>query len=279
MRGVAAHTHVRIRPPARWAGIGVGELWQHRELAYFLAKRDLQVRYKQTALGAVWALAQPIALTVIFALVMGRVVDLPTGGVPYYLIALSGVTVWTFVASAISTGATSLVSDANLLSKVYFPRLLLPLTKVGALGLDLLISMVLLVVVAAVTGYVPGVQILLLPFFLAIAVLGVVGFAILGSSLNVRYRDVSALIPLVVLLGLFITPVAYPASLVAVGAWAHLYAINPFATAITGVRWAVLGTEAPGLISILISVAGGLILLVAGVISFRRNEAYVADLI
>jgi lipopolysaccharide transport system permease protein len=274
-----APAHVRIRPPGRWAGIGFAELWQHRELAYFLTKRDLQVRYKQTALGALWALAQPIALTAIFALVMGRVIDLPTGGVPYYLIALSGVTVWTFIASAVSAGATSLVSDANLLSKVYFPRLLLPLTKVAAMGLDLLIAMVLLVVVAAVTGHIPGVQILTLPLFLAIAVLAVVAFAILGSSLNVRYRDVSALIPVCILLGLFITPVAYPASLVATGAWAHLYAINPFATAITGVRWAVLGTEAPGATSIMISVAGGLILLVAGVFSFRRNEAYVADLI
>jgi lipopolysaccharide transport system permease protein len=275
----ATATHVRIRPPARWSGIGAQELWQHRELAYFLAKRDLQVRYKQTALGALWALGQPLALTGIFALVMGRVVDIPTGGIPYYLIALSGVTVWMFVANAISAGATSLVSDANLLSKVYFPRMLLPLTKVGALSVDLLISMTLLIVVAVATGHLAGVQILALPFFLAIALLGSVAIAILGSALNVRYRDVAALLPLGILVGLFITPVAYPASLVGGGMWAPIYAINPFATAITGVRWAVLGSPAPSLTSIAISLAGIGILLVLGVIAFRRNEAHVADLI
>ena len=275
----AVPAHVRIRPPDNWAGIGARELWQHRELAYFLAKRDLQVRYKQTALGALWALGQPIALTGIFALVMGRVVSVPTDGVPYYLIALSGVTVWMFVANAITTGATSLVSDANLLSKVYFPRMLLPLTKVGALGLDLVIAMVLLVAVTTVTGHLAGIQILALPLWLALALLAAVAIAILGASLNVRYRDVSALLPLAVLVGLFITPVAYPASLIGGGAWELIYALNPFATAITGVRWAVLGSPAPGLTSIAISLGGTLILLVIGVIAFRRNEAHVADVI
>jgi lipopolysaccharide transport system permease protein len=271
--------HVRIRPPARWSGIGLRELWQHRELAYFLAKRDLQVRYKQTALGAVWAVGQPVALTAIFALVMGRVVNVPSEGVPYYLLALSGLTVWMFVANAIPAGATSLVSDANLLSKVYFPRLLLPLTKVAALMLDLCIAMVMLVAVAGATGHLAGVQLLALPFFLAIALLAVVAMAILGSSLNVRYRDVTALLPLIVLVGIFITPVAYPASLVGGGAWGPVYALNPFATAITGVRWAVLGTPAPAVTSIIISIAGGLLLLAVGVIAFRRNEAHVADVI
>lgn len=278
MSAGAPAAHVRIRPPARWAGIGVRELWQHRELAYFLAKRDLQVRYKQTALGFLWALAQPVALTVIFALVMGRVVKVPTEGVPYYLIALSGVTVWMFVANAIPTGATSLIGDANLLSKVYFPRLLLPLTKVTALLVDLLIAMTLLIGVTAVTGHLSGVRILTLPFFLGIAFLAVIGLAILGSSLNVRYRDITALLPMVVLVGIFITPVAYPASLVG-DEWAKVYALNPFATAITGVRWAVLGTPAPGLASIAISIAGGVALLIAGVIVFRRNEVHIADLI
>lgn len=278
MSARASTAAVRIRPPARWAGLGARELWEHRELAYFLAKRDLQVRYKQTALGAVWVLAQPVALTAIFALVMGRVVKVPTGGVPYYLIALSGVTVWMFVANAIPTGAMSLISDANLLSKVYFPRLLLPLTKVTALTVDLAIAMALLVAVAAATGHFAGVQVLTLPLFLGIAFLAVIGMAILGSSLNVRYRDVTALLPLVVLVGIFITPVAYPASLVG-SAWGPVYAINPFATAITGVRWAVLGSPAPSLTSIAISLAGGLLLLVVGVTVFRRNEAHIADLI
>lgn len=271
-------THVRIRPPAHWLGLDAKELWQHRELAYFLTKRDLQVRYKQTALGFLWALAQPVALTLIFALVMGRLVSVPSDGIPYYLLALSGVTVWTFVANAITTGATSLISDANLLTKVYFPRLILPLTKIAALLFDLGIAMVLLISVAAATGHISGVQILTLPFFLSIAILGVTGIAILGASLNVRYRDVTALLPLIVLVGLFITPVAYPASLVG-DSWAAVYALNPFATAITGVRWAVLGGPGPTLAAMIISIAGGLALLVIGVITFRRNEAHIADVI
>jgi lipopolysaccharide transport system permease protein len=269
---------VRIRPPARWAGVGVRELWAHRELAYFLAKRDLQVRYKQTALGAVWVVAQPVALTLIFAIVMGRVVAIPSGGIPYYLIALSGVTVWTFVAGAINAGSLSLVSDANLLSKVYFPRLLLPLTKIAALMVDLCVSLVLLVVVTGVTGHIPGVQVVALPAFVGISILAAVGIAILGSSLNVRYRDAAALLPLITLLGLFITPVAYPASLVGAG-WQKLYALNPFATSITGVRWAVLGSARPSLAAIGISLAVVAVLLVVGIVSFRRNEAYVADIV
>jgi lipopolysaccharide transport system permease protein len=270
--------HVRIRPPARWAGLGTRDLWEHRELAYFLVKRDLLVRYKQTALGAIWVVAQPVALTLIFAIVMGRVVSIPSEGIPYYLIALSGVTVWTFVAAGINAGSLSLVSDANLLSKVYFPRLLLPLTKIAGLLVDLCVSLTLLIVVAGVTGHIAGVQILAVPAFVAISVLAAIGIAILGSSLNVRYRDTAALLPLITLIGLFITPVAYPASLVGPG-WQQIYAVNPFATSITGVRWAVLGTPHPSVSAIAISLAVVAVLLVVGVVSFRRNEAYVADVI
>jgi lipopolysaccharide transport system permease protein len=274
----AAAQHVRIRPPARWSGLGARELWEYRELAYFLTKRDLQVRYKQTALGALWALVQPLTLTAIFGLVLGRLVQVPTGGVPYFLLALSGVTVWAFVSAGLMGAAGSLVADANLLSKVYFPRLILPLAKVAAMLVDLAVAMVLLIVVAAVTGYLPFPQVLLLPAFLAIAVLTVTAAGVLASALNVRYRDVSAALPLAVLVGLFLTPVGYPASLVS-GAWQYVYALNPFATAITGVRWTVLGTEAPSLTALAISIAGGLVLMVVAVITFRRSEAHFADVI
>ena len=277
MSETSAH-HVRIRPAGRWAGLGLAELWEYRELAYFLAKRDLQVRYKQTLLGALWALAQPLALTGIFALIMGNVVDIDTGGLPYFLVALTGVTVWTFVASATTGAAGSLVADANLLTKVYFPRLLLPLAKVAALLVDATIAAIVMVVLAAIFGHPPTVETLLLPLFLGLAFLATAGIGISAATLNVRYRDVTAIMPLAVLIWLFITPVAYPGSLVP-ATWQLVYAINPVATAINGVRYAVLGTEAPTTGQILISVGVTLAILVGGVIAFRRNEAHFADVI
>ncbi len=270
--------HVRIRPPGRWSGLGLRDLWEYRELAYFLAKRDVQVRYKQTALGALWAVAQPLALTFIFALILGRVVSIETGGLPYFLVALTGVTVWTFVSSAPTGAAGSLVADANLLSKVYFPRLLLPLAKVTALLVDATIAVVLMVVIAAVWGHPPEAATLTLPLFLALAFLATASIGILASAINVRYRDVMAVMPLAVLIWMFITPVAYPGSLIS-ETWQLIYAINPVATAINGVRFAVLGTEAPALDQIAISVGVTLALLVAGVVVFRRNEAEFADVI
>lgn len=272
------YDHVRIRPPGRWAGIGWRELWSYRELLYFLTKRELQVRYKQTALGALWALVQPLALTGIFALIMGRLVDVPSEGVPYALLALSGVTVWIFVSSATNQAATSLVMDANLLSKVYFPRLVIPMAKISSLLIDLTIALALLIVVAIAWGHSPGVEIVTLPLFLLLAFLCASGIGIAAATLNVRYRDVQAMLPLATLVWLFVTPVAYPASLVG-GAWALVYALNPVATAITGVRWAVLGTPAPTGGAILVSCAGTIVLLALGVLAFRRSEASFADVI
>jgi len=270
--------HVRIRPPDRWGGLGARELWEYRELFYFLTKRDVQVRYKQTFLGAGWAILQPLALTAIFAVVMGRLVNVPSEGVPYALLALSGVTVWMFVSGATSQAGGSLVADANLLSKVYFPRIILPLAKVGALLVDLAIAQLLLVVVAAITGHIPGVQVLLMPAFVALAVAATAGIGVLTATANVRYRDVTAVMPLFILLWLFITPVAYPASLVG-GAWELLYAINPIATAITGVRWAVLGTPGPAWAAVGVSLGVTIVVGVAGVLAFRRSEAHFADVI
>jgi lipopolysaccharide transport system permease protein len=270
--------HVRIRPMSRWAGLGARELWEYRELAYFLAKRDLQVRYKQTALGALWALAQPLALTGIFALIMGRVVDIDTGDLPYFLVALTGVTVWSFVSSATTGAAASLVTDANLLSKVYFPRLLLPLAKVTGLLVDAVIAATVMIILAAIFGHPPTVETLTLPLWLGLAFIATAGIGIAAASINVRYRDVMAVMPLAVLVWLFITPVAYPGTLVP-ETWQLIYAINPIATAITGVRYAVVGTEAPDAAQILISVGVTTLITVCGVISFRRNEARFADII
>lgn len=273
-----AAQHVRIRPPGRWSGIGVGQLWEYRELAYFLAKRDVQVRYKQTALGALWAVAQPLALALIFALILGRVVTVDTGGLPYFLVALTGVTVWTFVSSATTGAAGCLVADANLLSKVYFPRLLLPLARVTALLVDAVIGVTLMVVIAAVFGHPPQLQTLTLPLFLLLAVVATAAIGILASTINVRYRDVMAVMPLAVLIWMFITPVAYPGSLIS-STWQLIYALNPVATAINGVRFAVLGTGAPSADQIVVSIAVTIALLVVGLIVFRRNEAHFADVI
>jgi lipopolysaccharide transport system permease protein len=269
---------VRIRPPSRWGGSGLRELWEYRELWYFLSKRELQVRYKQSLLGIGWAVLQPVALTAIFSLIFGHLVSVPSDGVPYPLFALGGFTTWLFISTSVSQASGSLVADANLLTKVYFPRLIIPLAKVTALLVDLAIALVVLIIVAAAYGRWPTVQILTTPLWLALACTVAAGAAIYGAALNVRYRDVQAVLPLAVQIWLFLTPVAYPASLVS-GAWEYIYAVNPAASAITGVRWALLDTTPPSVAQVAISVATALAMLIAGVLYFRRSERYFADIV
>jgi lipopolysaccharide transport system permease protein len=256
----------------------LGEVWDYRELLYFLTKREYQVRYKQSAIGVGWALLQPLALMAVFSVIFGRLVDVPSEGVPYPLFALAGLTTWTFISGGIAQAGTSLVADANLLTKVYFPRLIVPLAKVAALLLDLAIAQCLLLVVALLYGRWPHLQLLTLPLWLFLGVLTTFGFGLLAATVNVRHRDVTAVMPLAIMIGLFVTPVVYPASLVT-GAWEYVFAINPVATVITGVRWALLDTTAPGVLPIVISLAVSFALVIGSVVYFRRSEQSFADLI
>lgn len=269
---------VQIRPPTRWGASRLSDLWEYRELAYFLAKRDLQVRYKQSVLGVAWAVLQPLVLMGIFTLIFSTLVGVKSEGVPYPVYALAGITPWIFVSQSIGQAGVSLVGDASLLSKVFFPRLIVPLAKVLGLLADLVITTTLLILVSIIVVGFPGWGILTVPLWLLLAGSFALGAGVLAATLNVRYRDVGIIVPFVLQIGLFVTPVAYPASLVS-GSWTVFYALNPAATSITGLRWALQGTAAPELVPLLVSVAVAVLLLVVATVYFKRSEQNFADII
>jgi len=269
---------VRIRPAAAWRGPDIRELWEYRELLYFLAKRELQVRYNQSLFGIGWAIAQPLALAAIFALVFGRFFNVPSQGVPYALFVLVGFTAWLFVAQTVTNGAGSLVADANLLGKVYFPRAILPLAKVISMLVDFAIALVVVVVVATAFGHPPGLEILTLPGWVLLLALPATGIAMGAGALNVRYRDVSAVMPLLVQLWLFLTPVTYPETVVSED-WRYVFVMNPVADATTGLRWALIGTPPPDPLRLVLSIALAMAITAAAVIYFRRSEQTFADVI
>lgn len=267
-----------IRPPSRWQALRLRELVQYRDVLYFLTKRELQIRYKQSFFGLSWAVLQPVGLSFIFALFFGRLASVPSDGIPYPVFALAGLVPWVFVSAGITQAAGSLVQDANLVSKVYFPRLVVPAARILSLLVDLVIATAVLMLF--LVGYGVGLRVttLLLPVFFALALVTVLGFGLLLSALNVTYRDVVIVVPLAVQVGLFISPVVYPGSLVT-GAWTYLYALNPMVTVLNGVRWALFHSPAPSAGAALISVAAAAAILAAGLAYFRRTELYFADVI
>jgi lipopolysaccharide transport system permease protein len=270
---------VVIRPPSRWGSLGLREVWQARELLYFLVRRDILVRYKQSVLGILWAVGQPLALALIFWIFFGQLAGIkPSNGLPYPVFAFAALVPWMFVSLGVTGAAQSLVGDANLLAKIYFPRLALPLAKIGALLVDLGIALgVLLVMMLAFgIGIVP--QIVALPLFLALGVVTALGVGTLFAALNVRYRDVTVLVPLLVQVWLFATPVVYPATLVH-GALQYVYALNPMATVVTGARWALLDATPPAVGSVAISVAVAFTIVAVALVYFRRTQHYFADVI
>jgi lipopolysaccharide transport system permease protein len=273
-----AEHHVSIRPTGGGADNVVSELWEFRELLYFLTKKELQVRYKQSLFGAGWAVLQPIGLTAIFSLIFGKLVSVPSEGVPYPLYVLTGMTVWIFVATGTAQSAASLVGESELVTKVYFPRLVIPLAKILSWLVDLLIALAVLFVVAGLYGRWPPVQVLTVPLWVAIAIGTVVGVGVLASAVNVKYRDVVAVLPLAIQVWLFLSPVAYPATLVH-GSIKYLYALNPMVSAIGGMRWAMLGTPLPATGQIAVSVGAVAIVLAVAFVYFRRTERYFADIV
>jgi lipopolysaccharide transport system permease protein len=269
---------VVIRPPGRWSGFGFAELWHHRELLYFITKRELQIRYKQSLFGAAWAILQPLAYALVFTLIFSRVAHLSSQGVPYTVFALAALVPWGFASQGVTQSASSLVGDANLLTKVYFPRLVVPAGKVLSLVVDLVIALCVLGVFVVGYGVRPSAGLVLLPGFLLLAAVTAGALGALLGALNVKYRDVAVGVPLLVQLWLFATPVIYPGTYIK-GAWHDVYAINPMVSVIEGVRWGFLSTPAPDGLSVAISVASALVLLVAGLVYFRRTERFFADVI
>ncbi len=271
--------HVVIGPSRGWVRLNLSDLWQYRELLYFLVWRDVKVRYKQTAVGAVWAILQPLLLALLFTLVFSRVGKLePPGGVPYIAFAYAGLLPWLLFVTALTDSSQSLVKDKDLITKVYFPRLAVPLATILAALVDFFVASTVMVAIMAYYQLVPGIAILTLPLFIGLAVLTALAVGIWLSALNVEYRDVEYTIPFLTLLWMFATPVAYSLSVFpeSVRPWIGL---NPMAGVVEGFRWALFeDTPAPGAV-VFLSAAVMVVLLVTGLAYFRRVERTFADVV
>jgi lipopolysaccharide transport system permease protein len=269
---------LRIEPSKGWISLQLHELWEYRELLYFLIWRDVKVRYKQTVLGAAWAIIQPFCTMVVFSLFFGRLANIPSDGIPYPIFSYTALVPWTFFANGLSKASTSLVLSANLIKKVYFPRLAVPIAAVLGGVVDFVLAFTVLVGMLLYYGTVPTVNVLWLPLFLLLALVASLGMALWLSTMHVQFRDVQYVVPFLTQLWLFLTPIAYPSSLLS-EPWRTLYGINPMVGVVEGFRWALLGADtAPGPI-ITVSTLVALVLLVSGGLYFRRMEKTFADVV
>jgi len=268
---------ILIRPRRGWTGLGAGELWKYRDLGYFLVWRDLKVRYKQTLFGAAWAVLQPVLLMLVFSAFLGRISGIAPAGVPYPLFALAGLVPWTLFSQSLNSAANSLVNSQNLIAKVYFPRLLLPVAAVGSWVVDFLIALAVLLLAAAFWGVFPTLTLLWLPVFAVFAVVAALAVGTWLAAIYVRYRDLRYAIPFLVQVWLFATPVAYSADLIP-PELRVIFALNPMAGVVEGFRWTLLGGPRPDL-SILLSAVATAVILVGGIAYFRRVERTFADII
>ncbi len=275
---IAASPETVIAPPRRWSAIDLGELWAHRELIYFLTKRELQVRYKQSFFGISWAVLQPLAFAGVLAVVFGKLVPLPTEGFPYAVFALVAIVPWQFISGTITNCASSMVQDANLISKVYFPRLALPIAKAASLIVDLAVSLPVVLAVIIAYGVAIKATAPLVVLFLALGVVSAFAIGTLFAAINVKYRDVNQIVPVFIQLMFFATPIIYSThALHVTDRWLYILSLNPFFSVIEGVRWALIGTEYPGTGQIAISVSSALVILVVALRYFRRTEQTFAD--
>jgi lipopolysaccharide transport system permease protein len=267
---------VTIQPSTGWVALGLRDLWAYRELLYFLVWRDIKVRYRQTVLGAAWAIIQPLFTMVVFAVFFGRLAKMPSDGIPYPLFAYAALVPWTFFANAMSQAANSLVGSAGLITKVYFPRLVVPLGSVLSGVIDFLLAFAVLLVLMPWYGVGFSFRLLALPLFFLLAVTTALAVALWLSALNVEYRDVRYTVPFLTQFWLFATPVAYPSSLLS-EPWRTMYGINPMVGVVEGFRWALVNTgPTPGPILVVSSLTA-LALLVGGAYYFRRLERTFAD--
>jgi lipopolysaccharide transport system permease protein len=274
----AAVPALRIEPSKGWVSLKLHELWEYRELLYFLIWRDVKVRYRQTTLGVTWAVIQPFFTMVVFSLFFGKLARMPSDGIPYPLFSFAALVPWTFFANGLNKGSNSVVVSANLIRKVYFPRLAVPIASVLGGVIDFVLACTVLLGMLLWYDRVPTVNVLWLPLFLLLALVTSLGVALWFSAMNVRYRDVHYIIPFLTQTWLFLTPIAYPSSLLP-EPWRTVYGINPMAGVVEGFRWALLGTAtAPGPI-IAVSVLAALGLLVSGGLYFRRMEKTFADVV
>ena len=270
---------IRIQATEGWASLNLKELWEFRELLYFFTWRDIKVRYKQTVLGASWAILQPLFAMVVFSIVFGKLAKMPSDGIPYPLFSYSALVPWMFFSNGITKASASLVGGSNLLKKIYFPRMALPISATIAGLVDFVLAFSVLILMMFYYGVVPTANIVWLPFLMILIITTSLGVSFWLAAMNVQFRDVKYVVPFFIQAWMFITPVVYPASLIESTFWQAVYALNPMVGVIEGFRWALLGTDtAPGwlmLISTVVSVA----LLVGGAFYFRRMERTFADVV
>ena len=269
-----------IRPNRGMIGLNLAELWRFRELLWLLAWRDVLVRYKQTYLGVAWAVVQPLLTVAVFTVLFGRWVKMESWGAPYPLLILAALLPWQFFANALSESSTSLVASARIISKVYFPRLIIPLSAVLGGIVDALISCVILVILIPVYGAAFRPQLLLLPVFFLTALLPALAAGVWFSALNVKYRDVRYIVPFITRVGMYVTPVGFLWQTIVPERWWLLYHLNPLVGAIDGFRWSILGDRfAPWWPGFLIGMGLSVVLLISGLFYFRKVEKTFADLV
>ncbi|MCB0070593.1 MAG: ABC transporter permease [Caldilineaceae bacterium] len=274
----ASLPHIRIEPTHGWVALQLRELWRYRELLYFLTWRDIKVRYKQTVLGAAWAVIQPFMTMVVFSLFFGRLAQIPSDGIPYPIFSYAALVPWTFFANGLSQSSNSLVGSANLIKKVYFPRLAVPIATILSGVIDFVLAFLVLLVMMFFYGIVPTANVVWLPVFLLLALVTSLGAGLWLSAMNVQFRDVRYVVPFLVQLWLFATPIAYPSTLLT-EPWRTLYGLNPMVGVVEGFRWALFDTRtSPGLTTLLSAVAA-VALLVTGAYYFRRMEKTFADVV
>lgn len=278
MEGAPLPTVTRRQARPGWVAINVAELWSYRELLWFHAVRDIKVRYKQTALGASWAIIQPVLMMLVFSAFFGRLQDISPGDVPYRVFTFSALVPWQLFTFALTQSSNSLIENPDMLTKVYFPRLIMPFASVMAGLVDFGIAFLVLGGIMAYYGVVPGLAILALPLFTALAIAAALSVGLWLSALNVKYRDVRYTIPFLAQLWLFASPIAYQTSVVP-QKWQTLYALNPMVGVVEGFRWALLGTPFPPLPMLAASAGATAVLLLGGLFFFRRMERSFADIV
>lgn len=275
----SGHPVVHIEPSRGWVSLRLHELWEYRELLYFLMWRDIKVRYKQTIIGAAWAIIQPFFTMVVFSLFFGKLANVPSDEIPYPIFSYAALVPWTFFANGLSQSANSLVGNANLIKKVYFPRLVIPISSVLAGAIDFALAFLVLLGMMLFYGIVPTINIVWLPLFLLLALITSLGAGLWLSAMNVQFRDVRYAVPFLIQFWMFATPIAYPSSLIQNDVLRALYGLNPMAGVVEGFRWALLGTETrPGSL-IAASSFVALALLIGGMFYFRRMEKTFADVV
>ncbi len=269
---------IDIVPPRGWWEVNFAELWQFRELAYFFVWRDIKIRYKQTVIGAAWAVLQPLTTMVVFSLFFGRLAKIPSEGLPYPIFYFSALLPWMYFAGAVQNATNSIVDQQHVITKVYFPRLLLPISAVVSGLLDFAIGFVVFLIMMPFYHTSPSRAILLLPVFLVLAVATALSVGLWLSALNAVYRDVRYIVPFLIQVWMFVSPVVYPAALVP-ARWRWLYGLNPMAGVIEGFRWALTGIGTPPSLLLAVSAGAVVVVLMGGLAFFRRMEGTVADVV